>query len=220
METDTFTTATGKHVAITFIKHGTLMIDADGYVFHIDPVTMFGTDYSRLPKADCVLVTHEHGDHYDAKAIDIVTKEDTRFLSNGRVAELSQRSEAMKPGDTLALADGKITLTATAAYNTTPGHEQFHPKGRDVGFLIDFDGLRIYVAGDTEDIPELASLKDVDIAFLPVNQPYTMTPAQCINAAAMFRPKVFYPYHYGDTDLSTIAPALSGATEVRIRQLQ
>lgn len=219
-DTDTFTTNKGRKVAITFIKHGTLMLQVDGKTIYIDPVKMFGTDYSQLPKADLLLVTHEHADHYDLAAIKEVSKEGTRFISNGRVAQLSGLSEAMKVGDVKPL-DG-ITLTATAAYNTTPDRQKFHPKGRDVGYLIDIDDLRIYVSGDTEDVPEMAQLKDVDIAFLSTNQPFTMTPQQCIKAIRMIQPRVVYPYHYSDTDLTPIVETFKSDNniEIRVRQLQ
>ena len=222
LEKDSFKTGKGTLVEITFIKHGTLLIEADGFAIHIDPVTMFGTDYSLLPKADLLLVSHEHGDHYDAKAVEAVSKKGTVFLANGNVAAMAQNAEALKVGDTRSFDGGKIVVTAVAAYNCSEGRDKFHPKGRDVGFLIDIDDLRIYVAGDTEDIPELASLKDVDIAFLPVNQPYTMTPEQCIKAIGMFSPKIVYPYHYGETNLASIVEHFKGkgATEIWIRQLQ
>lgn len=217
---DTFTTGKGRKVEITFIKHGTLMIRVDGCTIHIDPVKMFGTDYTKLPKADILLVTHEHADHYDLEAIREVSGEGTVFLSNGRVTQLSSLSEAMEVGQVREV--GGITLTATAAYNTTPGHLDFHPKERDVGFLIDIDDLRIYVSGDTEDIPEMAGLKDVDVAFLSTNQPYTMTPRQCVNAINMMRPAIAYPYHYGDTDLTPVIEAFKDVDgiEVRVRQMQ
>ncbi|MCQ2254146.1 MAG: GDSL-type esterase/lipase family protein [Bacteroidaceae bacterium] len=220
-DSDSFVTKTGKTLTISFIKHGTLMLDVDGYTVHIDPVTMFGTDYSRLPKADLLLVTHEHGDHYDPAAIAAVMKDGTLFISNGRVAELSKKSEAMQIGQKITISSN-FSITATAAYNNSPGKEQFHPKGRDVGFLIELDDLKVYVAGDTEDIPEMKQLNDIDVAFLPVNQPYTMTPQQCINAVEMFCPKIVYPYHYGQTDLSPVVSHFKGndKVEVRIRQLQ
>ena len=221
LPTDTFTTEKGRSVAISFIKHVTLMINAGGYAIHIDPVGSYGTDYATLPKADLILVTHEPGDHYDADAIAKITKEGTLFLSNGTVAEMSKTSVAMKAGDTKQCAQG-ITVTAVPAHNISPDRLKFHPQGRDVGYVLEIDNLRIYIAGDTEDIPDLANLKGIDIAFLPVNQPYTMTPAQCINAIAMFSPKIVYPYHYGETDLTPIVNHFAGskATEVRIRDLQ
>lgn len=218
---DSFTTPSGREVKIHFIKHASLILDISGQIIYIDPTAMFGNDFSKLPKADAVMVTHEHHDHYDPKAIEAVSTPDTRFICNGRVAELAGKGEVMTPGDTISLPG--ISITATPAYNTTQGHLQFHPRERkDVGFIYDIDGLRIYVAGDTEDIPELTELKDIDIAFLPVNQPYTMTPAQAVHAIEMVRPKIAYPYHYGETDLSPIVEAFSDndSIDIRIRELQ
>lgn len=218
---DTFTTPKGKKVTIHFIKHASLILDVDGHVIYIDPTGMFGTDFAALPKADAVMVTHEHHDHFDPKAIEAVYTPETRLIYNCRVAELAGKGEAMEPGD--ALNHHGIKITATAAYNTTEGHLQFHPKERkDVGFICDIDGLRIYVAGDTEDIPELASLGNIDIAFVPVNQPYTMTPQQAVHAIEMISPSIAYPYHYGDTDLTPIIEAFRGndSIDIRIRKLQ
>lgn len=220
-ETDCFKTEKGRNVAITFIKHGTLMIDIDGYIIHIDPVSMFGTDYSKLPKADLLLITHEHHDHFDMNTAEVILKENSLFYSNGQVAKLSGKSKAIKAGETFT-TENNITVIATEAYNNSKGHEQFHPKGQNVGFLVCVDDIKIYIAGDTEDIPEIAELKDIDIAFLPVNQPYTMTPQQCINAAEMFKPSILYPYHYGETDLIPIVEHFKDnpEVEVRIKQLQ
>ena len=113
---------------------------------------------------------------------------------------------------------GEIELEAVPAYNYTEGRTQFHPKGRDNGFVLTMDGLRLYIAGDTEDIPEMADIKDIDIAFLPVNQPYTMTVDQCVNAANMIAPKVLIPYHFSDTDLSGL-PGQLPQIKVIIRQM-
>ncbi len=219
---DSFTTQSGTEVKIHFIKHASLILEIDGKLVYVDPVGLYGTDFAKLPKADAVMVTHEHHDHYDPAAIETVSKPETRLISNGRVAELAGKGEVMAPGDSIELFQG-VKVTATPAYNTTEGHLQFHPKERkDVGFLYDMDGLRIYVAGDTEDIPEMASLKDIDIAFLPVNQPYTMTTQQAINAINMIQPKIVYPYHYSDTDLTAIVNTFKddNSIEVRIRELQ
>ena len=126
----------------------------------------------------------------------------------------------MKNGDKLKPTD-YLTIEAVPAYNTTPGREKFHPRHRDNGYILTLGGTRIYIAGDTEDIPELKNLKDIDIAFLPVNQPYTMTVPQAANAARMFSPKILYPYHYGDTKISELKEALQGSgVEVRIREMQ
>lgn len=218
---DSFKTQSGKDVKIHFIKHASLIIEIDDKLLYIDPTGIFGNDFSKLPKADAVMVTHEHHDHYDPDAIEAVSKSDTRFICNGRVAELSGNGEIMQPGDILELSG--IKVAATPAYNITDGHLQFHPKDRkDVGFIYDIDGLRIYVAGDTEDIPEMACLKSIDIVFLPVNQPYTMTPEQAVHAINMIQPKIVYPYHYGETNLTPIVDAFqdNNNIEIRIKELQ
>ena len=114
-----------------------------------------------------------------------------------------------------------FTIEATPAYNTSEGRQQFHPRGRDNGYVLTIDGLRIYVAGDTEDIPEMEAIKDIDIAFLPCNQPYTMTTDQLVKAARTIKPKVLFPYHYGQTDVSHIAEQLKeDGIDVRIRHYE
>ena len=116
---------------------------------------------------------------------------------------------------------GAVEVEAVPAYNTTEGRTQFHPKGRDNGYILTLDGLRIYIAGDTEDIPEMQDIKDIDIAFLPCNQPYTMKPEQLVKAAKTVKPKVLFPYHYGQTDLSSIPEQLKGeGIDVRIRHYE
>lgn len=219
---DSFTTSRGRNVSLIFIKHGSIAIDIDGYLIYIDPVTIYGNDFAKLPKADLIMITHEHHDHFDTKAIEELTSDDTRLIGSRRITELYGQGETMLPGQTIELKDEEISITATPAYNITPGHLDFHPKARqDDGFVFDIDGLRVYVAGDTENIPEMADLKDIDIAFLPVNQPYTMTPTQAIEAVKVIKPKVFYPYHFGTTDLSSIPEALKeSSVDVRIRNLQ
>jgi L-ascorbate metabolism protein UlaG (beta-lactamase superfamily) len=218
-EKDTFHTESGKEVTITFIKHGSLMLTFEGLHIQVDPVTMFA-DYETFPKADFILVTHEHGDHLDAKAIDALTNEETRLILNPSSSKIIGRGDTIKNGQMLQLTDD-IHLEAVTAYNTTPGREQFHPRHRDNGYILTIDGLRIYIAGDTEDIPEMKELKEIDIAFLPVNQPYTMTVAQAVNAAKMFSPKVLYPYHFGDTDVKLIKEQLKeSGIEVRLRKME
>ena len=172
-----------------------------------------------MPKADYIFVTHEHGDHYDAKSIKQLTGEKTQLVMNKRCADMYGSGKVMANGDKLQLAD--MSVEAVPAYNYTEGHTQFHPKGRDNGYILTIDGLRIYIAGDTEDIPEMSKIKDIDIAFLPCNQPYTMTSDQLIRAAKVIKPKVLFPYHYGQTDLSGVPAALKGTgIDVRIRHYE
>ena len=119
--------------------------------------------------------------------------------------------------DTYKIADDFV-VEAVPAYNSTEANRKFHPKGRDNGFILTLDGLRIYIAGDTEDIPELSDIKDIDIAFLPCNQPFTMTPDQLVRAARTVKPRVLFPYHCGGTDLSSVSRVLKDdGIEVRIK---
>lgn len=220
---DSFKTSNGRCIDIVFIKHGSLIVNIDNYLVYIDPVTMYGNDFSKLPKADMIAVTHEHHDHFDTKAIELLNNSDTRFIGSAQVVEKNGNGSALLPGDTV-LIDGKskFTLIATHAYNNTAGHQQYHPKERqDIGFVFDIDGFRIYIAGDTEDIEEMGELTDIDVAFLPVNQPYTMTPEQAIRAVEIMKPRIVYPYHFGETDLTPISDKFSnGSIDIRIRELQ
>lgn len=176
-------------------------------------------NYAAMPKADYIFVTHEHADHYDAAALKTLSADKTQLVMNKRCADMYGSGKVMANGDNLQLAD--VSVEAVPAYNSTVGREQFHPKGRDNGYILTIDGLRIYIAGDTEDIPEMAQIKDIDISFLPCNQPYTMTPDQLVRAAKVIKPKVLFPYHYGQTDLSSIPAQLEGTgIDVRIRHYE
>ena len=218
-KSDTFTTPTGKNVTITHIKHATMMIEYDGRYIFVDPVTRLKpeTDFSTFPRADVLIVTHEHLDHFDPLAIGQLGNNHTVYCLNSSTYFHTQKGALLKNGDSLKVASD-IWVWAVPANNTTPDHLNFHPKGRDNGYVLDIDGLRIYIAGDTEDIPEMADLKNIDIAFLPCNQPYTMTIDQLVRAAKIIKPKVFFPYHYGDTPVNQLMFRLAGTgIEVRIR---
>lgn len=219
-EVDEFTTKNGKTVKFHALMHACIRIEFDGKEIQIDPVQKLGNrtvDYTAMPKADYIFVTHEHGDHYDANAIKLLSADKTQLVMNKRCADMYGTGRVMVNGDKLQLAD--VSVEAVPAYNITEGHTQFHPKGRDNGYILTIDGLRIYIAGDTEDIPEMSQIKDVDIAFLPCNQPYTMTPDQLVRAAKVIKPKVLFPYHYGQTDLSAVPEQLKGI-DVRIRHYE
>ena len=221
-EVDSFKTKSGKTVKFHALVHASIRIEFDGREIQIDPVTKLGNktiDYAAMPKADYIFITHEHGDHFDKEAIKLLSKEGTKIVLNNRCAEMLGSGLVMENGQTYLLDD--IKIEAVPAYNTTEGRERFHPKGRDNGYILTLDGLRIYIAGDTEDIPEMANIQDIDVAFLPCNQPYTMTPEQLIKAAKTFKPKVVFPYHYGQTNVSEIPSKLKDeGIEVRIRQYQ
>lgn len=222
-EMDIFKTQSGKQLRIFPLMHASIRISVGSTEIIVDPVSKLRDrtlDFTKLPKADFILVTHEHADHFDKQAIVTLTKQDTKLIANKRCTDMLGQGQAMSNGDKASLTQ-EISIEAVPAYNVSPGRTQFHPKGRDNGYVITLDGLRIYIAGDTEDIPEMASLKDIDIAFLPCNQPYTMTPAQLANAAKMFNPKVVYPYHYSDTPVEQINTLLKDSgIDVKIRALK
>ncbi|RKX78129.1 MAG: hypothetical protein DRP87_07120 [Spirochaetes bacterium] len=159
------------------------MMEYGGQVIHIDPVSRYA-NYSALPKANIILITHQHGDHFDQNAISKISRSGTVLICNPEVQKMNGSGTALKNGETTTQKG--ITIKAVPACNTTPGREGFHPKGRDNGYVLEFKNLRVYVAGNTEDIPEMAELSDIDIAFLPMNQPYTMTPGQVAKAVRRF----------------------------------
>jgi len=219
-EKDVFKTSKGD-LTITFIGHGTLMMEFEGKVIHIDPVSYFA-DYKTLPKADLILVTHAHGDHLDATTIDLLKKESTEVVLARVCADKYKGTAIMKNGDTGAYSGFKIE--AVPAYNikhTRNGGNPYHPKGEGNGYIIHFGDKKVYVAGDTENTPEMVNLKNIDVAFLPMNLPYTMTPEMVADAAKFFKPKVLYPYHYGETDTSKLVELLKSDKDidVRIRKL-
>jgi L-ascorbate metabolism protein UlaG (beta-lactamase superfamily) len=218
IEHDVFDTPEGK-LAIYFIGHGSLMFELNGKYIYIDPVSKY-SDYGNLPKASLILITHQHHDHFDTSAISKIKQKSTQIITNAAVFNDYHSGIILNNGDKKSI-DG-IEIEAVPAYNNTAGREQYHPKGRDNGYILTFGNKRIYIAGDTENIPEMSSLTNIDIAFLPMNQPYTMLPEQVAEATKRFNPKILYPYHYGDTDASQIQKLLSGdsKTEIRIRQLQ
>jgi len=222
-EVDVFRTPGGKVVRLHAFMHASMRIDFDGTEIEIDPVGQMGdrsTDYASLPEARYIFITHEHHDHFDPKAISLLTADDTQVITNARCGEMLGYGTVMANGERLELSE-LIAVEAVPAYNNTEGHTQFHPQGRDNGYILTLDGLRIYIAGDTEDIPEMSAIKDIDIAFLPCNQPYTMTPEQLVRAARMVRPHVLFPYHYSQTDVTPLPTLLKDdQIEVRIRHYE
>ena len=220
-EQDIIKTELGE-LTITCIGHGTLMMACGGKVVHVDPWTKLA-DYSRLPKADIVLITHDHGDHLDAQAIDLIKKADTQILISKSCEGKIVGGMVMENGQTKDIAGLKIE--AVPAYNLEhkrPDGQPFHPKGAGNGYVITFGKTRVYVAGDTENTPEVKALKGIDIAFLPMNLPYTMTPEMAADAVMGFKPKILYPYHFGQTDTDKLIALLKDfkKTEVRIRKMQ
>lgn len=215
-EEDIIKTSKGD-LKITFIGHGTLMFTFGGKIIHVDPVGR-EADYSTLPKADLILVTHEHGDHLDPDVIKMIRTDKTDLILTERCAAQVEGGIIMKNGDVKSVQDLKIE--AVPAYNIVHLRREnvpFHPKGYGNGYIITFGDKRVYVAGDTENIPEMKALKDIDIAFLPMNLPYTMSPEMVADAAKAFRPKILYPYHFGNTDTSKIVELLKDIEEIEVR---
>lgn len=224
VEMDVFTAPDGNNINFYCIKHGTLRIEAVGKWIYIDPVTtgaLPATDYTTMPKADYIFITHEHRDHLDKVAIEQLTKNETVLIVNPHSHELLGRAgQIMKNGDSRQLS-ADLTVEAVPAYNNSVDKQKFHPKSRDNGYILTLHGLRIYIAGDTEDIVEMTEIKNIDVAFLPCNLPYTMTPEQLVRAAKTVNPKVLFPYHYGSTDIQQVLQLLdSSDIDVRIRQYQ
>lgn len=218
-ETDKIPTSAGE-LDITFIGHASLMMKFDGKIIYIDPFSQLA-DYSTLPAADVLFLTHEHGDHMDKAAL--------AHARTAKTVTVMNEACAKALGDGIVLHNGEahtvegIRVEAVPAYNILhkrPDGSVFHPMGIGNGYVLDFGGTRLYVAGDTENTPEMKALKKIDIAFLPMNLPYTMTPDMVADAARAFRPKILYPYHFGETDTSKIVELLKGEDiEVRLRKL-
>ena len=217
---DTFPAEDGD-VAVTFVGHGTLVLTWKALVVHVDPVGEYA-NYAKMPKADLVLVTHDHDDHFDPAAIAAIRTPRTEVVLSAKCAP-EVKGTVMANGDRRSFAG--IAVEAVPAYNIrhvrAPG-KPYHPKGEGNGYVVTLGGLRIYVAGDTEDTAEMRKLAGIDVAFLPMNLPYTMTPEMVADAARAFRPRVLYPYHYGDTEPKRLAALLAGVKdiEVRIRPLK
>jgi L-ascorbate metabolism protein UlaG (beta-lactamase superfamily) len=219
-ETDLISTTSGD-LAITFLGHGSLAIAFNGLQIYVDP---FGkvADYSSLPKADLVLVTHEHFDHLDPQALASIRTEKTLLVLTEMCAQQIKGGIIMRNGESGTVAG--IPIQAVPAYNLVhlrPSGDPFHPKGSGNGYLLTFGDIRLYIAGDTEDIPEMKMLDSVDIAFLPMNLPYTMTPEMVVEAVKSFRPRILYPYHFGETETQELVNLMRAekGIEVRIRKL-
>lgn len=213
---ETIMTGDGRQLTVLFFKHASLGFIWDGYVAYVDPLTEYA-DYSRLPKAELVLVTHEHYDHLDKAAIDAAADEKTVIIGSREAAKEYSKALPMSPGDRKQVKPD-VTVEAVPAYNVSEGQLQFHPKERgDNGYVLSLGGTRIYIPGDTEPIPEMAGLGKIDIMFLPVNQPYTMKPEQAAQAARTIGAPIFYPYHTGDTDLKRLQELLGDTPSISVR---
>ncbi len=208
-------------LAISFIGHGTLMFTFEGRVVHLDPV-MREADYTELPKADVILVTHRHGDHLDLEAIAHIRTDQTELVVSRDCSASVDHAIVLENWEEQTIAG--LAIQAVPAYNIVhlrDTGQPYHPKGDGNGYVITFGDTRVYVAGDTENVPEMKQLQDIDIAFLPMNLPYTMTPEMVAEAAKVFRPRILYPYHFGNTDTSELVKLLEheAGIEVRLREM-
>jgi len=215
-EEDIIKTSAGD-LKITFIGHGTLMFTFGGKTIHVDPVSR-EADYTEMPKADLILVTHEHGDHLDPKAIKTLQKEGTNVVLTKACAQRVAGGLVMGNGDAMIVQG--IKIEAVPAYNIVhkrSNGDPYHPKGVGNGYVITFGDKRVYVAGDTENTPQMKKLKNIDVAFLPMNVPYTMTPEMVVDAAKAFKPRILYPYHYGQTDPAALVRLLEDSPDIEVR---
>ncbi len=200
-------------LVIVPIKHGSVVFTFKDKYYYVDPAQL--PKGERRVKADAIFITHEHGDHYDPAALAELRKEGTVIIANPRVVELMGMGQVMKNGDKRDVLD--VQVEAVPAYNIE--RKQFHPQGRDNGYVFTVGGKRIYLAGDTEGTPEMKALKNIDVAFLPINLPYTMPPKDAAEAARAFRPKLLVPYHQGQANPQEVADALKD-TDIKVLVLK
>jgi len=215
-ETDLLPTSAGA-LQLTFLGHGSLVLTFNAKHIYIDP---FGkvADYTRLPKADLILITHEHGDHLDPQALASLRTDKTKLVLTQACADQVAGGIVMHNGEVRKV--NGLSIEAVAAYNLVHKRQDgqpFHPKGAGNGYILTFGDQRVYIAGDTEAIPEMKALRDIACAFLPMNLPYTMTPEMVAEAARAFHPKILYPYHFGETDTSKLVALLKDDPEIEVR---
>lgn len=216
LETDVIETSGGS-LKITFIGHASLMFAFGDKIIHVDPVSSAG-NYSALPKANLILITHEHKDHLDPKTIETLSTPDTILVATENAAKQVKGAIVMKNGEVQSIQGFKIE--AAPAYNLVHMRSEgvpYHPKGNGNGYIVTFGDKRVYIAGDTENTPEMKALQGIDIAFLPMNLPYTMTPEMVADAAKSMKPRILYPYHCGETDTCKIVDLLKGDKEIDVR---
>ena len=209
-----FSTAKGT-VQIIPIQHASLMLKAGGKVMYVDPAQ---GSYDGLPKADYILITDIHGDHMSAAIVDRLKQPSTVILAPKAVAATITSATVISNGESKTIGDFKVE--AIPMYNLKPAANGtiYHDKGRGNGYILTYGGKRFYFSGDTEGIPEMKALRNIDVAFVCMNLPYTMTPQAAADAVRAFKPAIVYPYHYRGQDTNVFAKALEGSgIEVRQR---
>jgi L-ascorbate metabolism protein UlaG (beta-lactamase superfamily) len=211
-----FSTGLGT-VRITPIYHATAMIQVGRDIIYIDPAKP--AKIEGLSPADLILITDIHGDHMDPADITALSKNGTAIIAPAAVAKTVTTAKVLANGESTRWHDWKIT--AVPMYNTThmqPSGAPYHDKGRGNGYVMNYGGKNFYFAGDTEGVPEMRALKNIDVAFIPMNLPYTMTPGEAADAVKAFHPKVAIPYHYKGQDIEAFKKALEG-TGIEVRLL-
>lgn len=209
-----FATSAGK-LEIVPIQHASLMVRAGGKVLYLDPAQ---GSYDGLPKADYILITDTHGDHLAPAILDKLRTPATVIVASKAAAAQIPGAKPLANGESTTIGDFKVD--AIAAYNLKPAPNgtTYHEKGRGNGYVLTYGGKRVYFSGDTEGIPEMKALRNIDVAFVCMNLPFTMTPEAAAEAVRAFHPAVVYPYHYRGSDLNAFAKALQGSgVEVRLR---
>ena len=226
---DTIATDKGDLVIHPF-HHASMLITWNGVHILVDPAPPVSGDkpaditaeYKAAGTPDLILVTHEHGDHFNVPILEAVAGAGTVLVTCQDVADklpadLKAKTKVLANGDSLTVDD--VPVTAIAAYNTTAERMKFHPQARhDNGYVLTLGGKRIYIAGDTEETPEMKALKNIDVAFLPMNLPYTMSIEQAAQAVKDFQPKIVYPYHYAGSDVNAFKKLVGNAADVRLRE--
>ena len=198
------------------INHSALRFEFKGKQYYVDPAGQAA--WNTMPKADAIFITHEHQDHLNPQVIDQIKKSGTLILANAAPVKKAGFGEVIEVGQTRRVLD--VTVEAVPAYNLTPDRLKYHPKDRkDNGYVLTFADKRVYVAGDTEGTPEMKALKNIDVAFLPINLPYTMTPAEAAEAARAFKPRILYPYHQGKSDPAEVKRLLADEKGIEVRVL-
>jgi L-ascorbate metabolism protein UlaG (beta-lactamase superfamily) len=212
----TFPTSAGE-VKITPLYHASTLIEAGGKIIYLDPAKP--AKLAGLPKADLILITDIHGDHMDPSAIADISKPGTDILAPPAVVVTVTTAKPIANGETKTWQGWAIE--AIPAYNLKRGPapgKLFHDKGRGNGYVLTYGGVRFYFSGDTEGIPEMRALKNIDVAFVCMNLPYTMPPEEAADAVKALHPKIVIPYHYHGSDLAVFKKGLEG-TGIEVRLL-
>ncbi len=216
-QVQTFSTSAGP-LKITPVLHASFLIEAGGKVIYVDPAKP--AKFDGLPKADLILLTDIHGDHMDPESIASVKQPATEIWAPAAVAKTVTTASVIGNGETKKW--NGFTVEAVPMYNIKRGPSEgklFHDKGRGNGYVITYGGKRFYISGDTEGIPEMRALKNIDVAFVCMNLPYTMPPDEAADAVKAFHPAVVIPYHYRGSDLSVFKKGLAG-TGIEVRELE